>query len=547
VIIPANDPPVTSPQPEESADQPEKPADQPEKPADQPEDPDPSNPIQSVAITGIQPVTNGTPRPSITKPEYVGLITWSSVQPATDYTKFQFFTDYTAVIELVMRGGHSLPPANAAVKVEGALSAVYNAAAGTITATFPRTHYPVDSVAELNVAVAAVKPLPSPSNPNNENVIDLTEAFYDTVNDTVNDAGAFIPIGLSSTDNSIPYTVRGLGRFSPKKLTAGVLLANNNITLEDVRIEITGGARGVPRAWTPTLNYRAALLIGRYTTTTTSFGAGLGSQNVTVRNCNISFRANDSMIAGIYISDGTGQNVVSIDRNEVAVDTLGGISAAQAILIHRCDPGISITGNGLQSKNIPIDNPTQRPAGALLIQILPGPDIDSATPRITGNMINGSPTYDFYINILSPGENRIGIPALFKDNFATPNSRWMTAASTDTGPGRSFYKKLLEALFDQSRSGAGYSCLFMYFDGSLGSFTDCVWESYSRQSSRLYAIDFWGYTIDSSQYRYTDSDVRARLLVDPNGSVYEKDAQFYWAPNIPGTETNNGLNLPQSP
>jgi hypothetical protein len=326
-------------------------------------------------------------------------------------------------------------------------------------------------------------------------------------------------------------------------LEAGVLLANNHITLEDVRINITDSSKAVPRKWSGSSSYRAALLIGRYDAdpAPNPFEAGFGSQNVTVKNCDISFTANNSMIAGIYISNGTSGNVVSIDHNEVAVDTNGGTSAAQALLVHRYDPDISITGNGLESRNTPVINPTSRPAGALLIQI--HPDIyPLATPQVSGNSINGTPTYDFYVNILSTGD-RTGIPALSADGFATHDSKWMTADSNDT---HSFYKKLVETLLGQSRAGAGYGYLAMYLDGQRGGIEDFVWEGYYRRNNRLWAIDFWGYVMDDGAYKtggsgYADNE-RARLLIDDDLRV-SGTGQFHWTPNTPGDSSNNGLNI----
>jgi hypothetical protein len=262
-----------------------------------------------------------------------------------------------------------------------------------------------------------------------------------------------------------------------------------------------------------------------------------------VQNCDISFAVSNSMIAGIYVHGVVDRPLehISIADNEISVEAANTAYAAQALLVHLYAPGLSITGNGLKSQNIPGTH--NNPAGGLFMQL--APDIPaSATPLISGNTINGSPTYDFYINILSSGD-RTGVAAMIADKFATPDSAWMSAASADTGGGRSFYKKLIETLLPQTRTGLGYGYLGLYLDGAKFSLTDLVFEVYYRQSNRLYAIDFWGYTIDNGAYNESGASAvnerRARLLLNEAGEVYKKDAPFHW------TTTTTDTNIPPAP
>jgi hypothetical protein len=508
-------------------------------------DPVPADPTP-IVITGIAPVTGETAKIFNSATAYTEDIHWSPPIPTSDPYKDQFepFKDYTATIELAMKGDHTRPPAGTKVTVDGALSAEYDAANGRITAKFPRTHYPVKSVDELKSAIGELSPLPAPAGSNNENIIELTQAFYTSVAS----ATEYIPIGIGAA-TTIPYTVRGLGNEdSDPALRVGVLLANDNITLENVRIAIDTSTKGVPRQWTisPPSSYRAAVLVGRYDTdpgSGVSFTAGTGSNNVTVKNCNISFGGASAtgMIGGIFLS-GNEQNI-SIANNTVSVEAPKG-SAAQALLVLLYNPGVSITGNGFKSHNIAATH--GNPASAIFMQVRPDM-ASSVTPLISDNRVNGSPTYDFYINILSDGTgNRTGVPALVAgNNFATPQSTWMTAASTDTG---SFYKKLLTTLLSQSRIGVGYGYLAMYFGSN-----DCVFECYAQEDGKVKFIDFWGYKIAEGKYiagsgapSYTDN-VRARLRLSSNGSVIlDSDnkpdlAQFQWwvdgstAPNLPSS------------
>jgi hypothetical protein len=478
---------------------------------------------------------------------------------------FEEFEDYTALIYLYAKGGHTLPLTNAKIDVKGALDFSYNPATAVITAVFPRTHYPVASVTELNTAVAAVQLLPSPADPRSETVIDLTDAFYDDANNpSGTNSGGFITVGAGAADNNIPYTIRGLGRYHAKELNVGVLLANNNVTLENLRIDITSKDKGVPHLWSRNsktnpaeyLYYRAAVIIGRYKAVPSTannpedYYAVPPSKHVTVRDCDISFAVSDSMIAGIYIRPGTKDNpieYISIADNELRVEaTNNSGSAAQALLVQRYAPTLSITGNGLESKNLlrTPDTPTW-PAGGLFMQV--DPDISAdVTPLISGNTINGYPTYDFYINITSRGD-RVGVPELLTNGFATPGSTWMTADFTDTGSGKSFHKKLIETLLPQIRPGAGYGFLALWFGGTLGApaNTDNVFEAYHRKNNRLYAIDFWGYTIDDTidngVYNVSGTggvnERRARLLLNDTPKVYEKGT-FQWTSEKAGTNIN---------
>jgi hypothetical protein len=508
----------------------------------------------AVTISGIQPET-GQPAMSEITPtaNYMGTIDWKSgsVSYAAPFN-FEAFKDYAAVITLAVKGGRPLPPADTSITVAGALDSAYNAATGEITARFPRTHCPVNDMVELNAVAGAVQTLSIPNDPRSKNIIRLTDAFYTTVNNNTA-APFFISIGASDIDNTVPYTVQGRGKYYNKALNAGILLANNNITLENVRFNITDINRGVPKMWTAASNYRTALLIGRYKAApvlgddSNTAGGGAQSKNVTVRNCNINFADNGGMIAGIIIR-GAANPVehISITDNDVSVTTLGSTSAAQALLVYSYAPTLSITGNGLKSFNKLLTH--NNPAAALFMQINPSHAAGfTGTPLISGNTINGSPTYDFYINIYSHGD-RVGVPQMTANKFATPDSTWMTADSTDMGGGRSFYKKLIDAVMPQTRPGAGYGYLAMYLGSANNSIiNDCVFETYARQSGRLYAVDFWGFKINNGAYLQSGggaNEYRARLLLDEDGHVYKKNEEFHWWADG-GIDSN--INVPLSP
>jgi hypothetical protein len=487
-----------------------------------------------INITGITPVANKIAPLVFVSLDYIGAISWSPNIPVSGlYANcFEPFQDYTAVIELAMKGGHSLPPAGTSVTVDGALSAAYNAAAGTITATFPRAHLSVDTVQELNDVILSNPPL---GDTNGENIILITGLFYDNTN-TANNP---VTIGASTTANNIPYTIKGLGtELSKKSLNVGILLANNNITLEDVKIEITASSKGVP--YSGSSAYKAALSIGRYSDANTLLTDG--NQNVNVKNCNISFRANGSMIAGILVVNGTSPTGrISITDNIVSVmATNGSTKAAQALLIRRYGSALSIKRNMLRSENAPMANATTNPASALFIQLFPEDiNVSMPSPDITDNTMFGAPTYDFFVNRMT-GNDRVGEQLMIDDKFATAASVWATSDSADKN---SFYKKLLEALVLQTESIQGYG----YFAEYLGNAGDFIYEAYECHNQKIVAIDYWGYEIETSpsaSYK-NNPDVRARLFLD-NGLVSSNPGQFHWTPDIEGDNTNDGENKPNS-
>jgi hypothetical protein len=529
-------------------------------------EPDPEPPpdlsADPINITGIAPVTGETAKDTLVlTAESLGSIGWI---PAPSNGKFGALTDYIAVITLAMMGGRSLPPADISVTVEHALSSTYDAVSGKITAYFPRTHYPVKSVDDLAAAVSAVKNTLLLA-ADDKNIIDLESAFYTDANSK----NTFITIGTDDSDNTIPYTVRGQGKYSAEALTAGILLANNNITLEDIRFNITTITQAIPHLWSSGTNppatnsyYRAALSIGRYKgaplinsdrSIVSNYAANLGgvlpSKNVVVRNCNISFTDDNSMLAGIYINRGA-DNIENISITDNTIHVESSQYAIQAILVQSYAPTLSITGNGLESRNVPLvapspngSNPTRNPAGALFMQIHPDNVTGSDMPLIGDNIINGNPTYDFFINILSHGD-RTGVQEMINNGFATSDSTWMTADSTDTG---SFYKKLIDALLLQTRAGAGYGYLALYLGNPRGGLSDFVYEAYSRENAKLGAIDFWGYEISTPVKSYTNNQVRARILINPStGRAYDTNGQFYWTRNIKGDNTNQGANIPNA-
>jgi hypothetical protein len=416
-----------------------------------------------------------------------------------------------------------------------------------INAVFPVL---ADNSAALGTAIAAAKGSTNP-------VVQLTADFYSTAN-----SGSFIVIDADDADNSTPYTIKGTGiGSSADVLEVGILLANDKVTLQDVKFAVTNATKSAitpgivsPATADSVKRYTAAVVIGRSGggtgENTYLTGADLASKNVTVQNCDIAINysadSNTGYLytAGISIHGGPSTDI-AIKENTVS-STGKSTNAAQALSIGLYHPSMVIIGNTLSSKTGG-SQAVNAPAAALFINAInPSLINDSDTPQITGNTLDGK-NVDFYANINSTGDY-VGIPALFADNFGTYYSNWVTGAAKDTG---SFYKKLYNALIPQAKA-AGYAGLFfMSFGPEVGKWDGyCfTYEAWEKSGGAVTAIDYWGATIlepeTSNVYNAEGKDTDAnadgegltahgekagyRGRITLSGStVLSRDADFHW-------------------
>jgi hypothetical protein len=394
--------------------------------------------------------------------------------------------------------------------------------------------FPASTVEGLAAAIASAKEVEG-----GEGVVLLTEAFYEDAEDET----TAIVIDPDTDDNGDHYTIRGLGGPEAEDdvpaLKVGILLANDNVTLEEVRFNITDLAKGAPTGWQ---QYKAGVSIIRYSDSTTPLtNENLVSKDVTVKDCSITFNGT-GQFAGIYIGgSGGGQTHytpedITITGNAISVT--GSTSAAiQAIAVRRYDPTMVITNNVLTSANA--TRPTNYwdvPAGALFMQIDPSTtDLESTNiaQTISGNTLEG--IFDFYVNIYSTGTNA-GIPKLFENRFGTVQTTWATGSTTDKDPG-TFYKKLFDSLLSQVKDKTGFGYFQMTF-GTAGTTPDnkAAREQYDINDGKVTAIDFWGpkgvgsLTEESTGYNITNDTntgttgtaaggTRDRITVNPTTGV----------------------------
>jgi hypothetical protein len=407
----------------------------------------------------------------------------------------------------------------------------------------------VDSVNDLKDAIEDIR-----ENNKQGTVIHLTETFYSA-------ADAVIVVDADDTRNTTPYTIKGLGKdSSAPALSVGILLANDNVTLDGVKIAVTEPTKaaitkGLLASFTNT-RYTAAITIGR-----TDNGSGwltgdqLANNNVTVKDSTISYTYSTlasgyNFSVGIYVNgDPTAATPKNISITGNTVSAAGySTNAAQGVYIGHYDPSMVITDNILTSQTGGAQT-INAPASALFLNIAPAKiGVGStATPQISDNTLNGC-NIDFYVNLLGTGDY-VGIPALFDDKFGTNASNWVTNATTDTS---SFYKNLYTNLIGQART-TGYAGLFFMVFGSdnTGKWNgdQFAYEAWEKTDGKVTAIDYWGPTIEEEADTYAlsgsqSSDVsagnggygyRGRILLDATGAVTDRDGDFHW--NTSDTDT----------
>jgi hypothetical protein len=432
---------------------------------------------------------------------------------------FEADVSYTAVITVVSWSNYTLSGTIGNSVVSGAVSSVssQSGSGAVINAVFPVLS---NNSANLGTAIAAAKASANP-------VVQLTSGFYSTANSS----GSYIAVDAGSTDNSTPYTIKGTGKASSDVLTVGILLANDNVTLQDVKINITDWNKGAVTVWTG--SYTAGVSVARSADGTSLLtDADLASNKVAVKDSAITFIGTSNFTSGIYIS-GRGSDTISITGNTISVTGFNDL-ATQGILVSYYNPTYTITGNRVASTNTTATDSAKavgawnKPASALYIQLIPDDVPDSTVPNISGNILDG--VFDFYINARNSTNPYVGIPSLFADKFGTGASIW---ASTD---GTSFYKKLLKALLPQAKND-GYGFFKMWLT-MTGVENETSKEQYEITNGVVTAIDYWGPAISGNVYDASGKNINNpgegfRGRIDLSGG--SSGTTWHWTRDVAGT------------
>jgi hypothetical protein len=322
---------------------------------------------------------------------------------------------------------------------------------------------PITNAADdLSAAITKAKAL------GGKGVVQLSEAFYNAANE----AGTALVIDAGTERNTTPYTIRGLGKDG-RTLSVGVLLANDKVTLEGVRIAVTEKDKATPATpWTETSNYKSAVYIGRVDDSGSPVtGAAHPSEGVTITDCDISVDFSNAAVgipadpftSAVWVSAARGGATgdalynpknITISNNTISATGLNGY-ATQGVLLIGYDYSIAITGNTISAQyGAPQTGKRYgAPASALFFTRVYGENLmGSGAPRISGNTLKleGNSAYSFYINAYETSDEAIlnqngGVTVLRGDNFTIATTTWALNASNDTG---SSYKKLFTALLD---------------------------------------------------------------------------------------------------
>ncbi|MDR1148299.1 MAG: hypothetical protein LBK66_06665 [Spirochaetaceae bacterium] len=295
-------------------------------------------------------------------------------------------------------------------------------------------------------------------------------------------------------------------------------------------------------------DYRSSLFIGRSSSGTTLLtGADAASNNVTVRNCDITATGLSNFTAGIYVWGGSGDSAIfpsqniSITDNTIKATGYNG-NAVQGINIHVWHPLIKITGNAITARYGTKGSPRYegKPASAIFVRRVYGDALtgSNAEPVISGNTLT-SDVYSFYINacetITVENSDHKGVGALRSDNFAVAETRWALSTAAD----KDSTKKLLNALVANTGSN-GFGSVSVPYSTNAYEF-----EHYEINNGIIVAISVLGdhivngaYSGDSETNKFgtTSNGVDyGRKLASAPTDYNNSQNHFCFGPNPAGT------------
>jgi hypothetical protein len=323
-------------------------------------------------------------------------------------------------------------------------------------------------------------------------------------------------------ENRIPYTIRGQGiGAGDTPLNVGIWLANDNITLENVKFNIAtaAGTIGddkdtgvVPKDAFATSIYNAAVMIGRRDDSNKAgTTVDLLAHNyadvwyVTVRNCIVNITGGTGFTAGIWVMG----RYVTIEGNIVTAKG-SGTSSVQALGFMRWNSGLVVRNNDLKAEYSSWRNPAggntwNAPASSIFINMI----FELAQPysgwSISNNKLycdydntpNGPLScFSFFVNSaipIVPGD-RSGVKDMRDNNFGSSSSTWVTypRPNPDT---RSDARRIIDALIydniNTRSAGKGFGTVTLVLDSGW----DGLNEGYTITNGRISNITHWGYNV----------------------------------------------------
>ena len=387
-------------------------------------------------------------------------------------------------------------------------------------------------------------------------VIRLTPAFYNAA--IMN----YIAVDPGANDNTMPYTIRGLGNdttndlsnTSIPKLGVGMWLANNNVTLEDVSFRIVAVARGLVPAhpWTKnaegnvTEAYGAALLLARAKNGDGTAGDYLGgSKKITVQNCTVHIvggLAGELNTGGICVYDSPSD--IRILGNTVNATGREG-NAAQALAFEDWGDNIQVKNNKLTAKYANQPNLSSlgendfysRPASAFFISgFYESPKTGTYKYNagdISGNVLSYDPTkasvFSFYVSAYprplpeSDDGSRKGVAAMGSKKFGAPETRWALEAAAAGDYQRLVVGDLINNCLSVSVNGVdknGFGAVLMYVSYKKpDNIADYNIETYRIKGGKLINIGIYARTLENGDYIYESDIIDANIAVNANGTT----------------------------
>ena len=411
------------------------------------------------------------------------------------------------------------------------------------------------STTTLNAMITEIKKINRGTDHSGNVVIRLTQAFYNTA------LTEYIIVDPGNVDNTVPYTIRGLGKdisndlgnSAIPKLGVGIWLANNNVTLEDISIKIAATTTGlVPkRPWTKdaqgnvTGSYGIAILLARAEAGNGAAGDFLGgSKNITVKNCAVNITGGstgETFTGGIWVY-GSPSDIKVLENTVNATGKEG--NAVQALAFDDWGDNIQVKNNKLTGKfanqpdlvNLGANNFYSKPASAFYIggfyEKPATGTYNYSTGDISGNALSYNPTnasvFSFYVCAYprplpdSVNGSRKGVAAMGNKRFGDPETKW----ALDTAVAGDYQRLVVGDLIDDCRSvgdGAaqkGFGAVLMYVSYKDPDNThDNNVETYKITDGRLANIGIYALLLTVDGTYAQSGSVEANVTVNTNGTT----------------------------
>jgi hypothetical protein len=492
----------------------------------------------TISYTGLVPVAGEKILKSFSTSQYDASVSWSIVEPKDEETPdaladddsaeevFNANTQYEATITLTTKTGYTLSGVTKDYfRVYGAIDELTTneAGKGVVKTVFPKTAPPVEpspTVTQTPSNAPTPSNMPSPTATPSPVEINSVEDLIDSVHDVINSSGVntqektflltsnfyedanasgqAIALGVGLEDNKTPIIIKGT---ASTVLNVGFWIANDKITIQDLKINIGESTRTFKAQRSEGGSYCNAILLGHGTTDSDTYTLEEGVKDVTIKNCDITITGLKG--SGIYVEK-TAKNLV-IENNTVKAARTGS-QDVQALAISVFDPSITIKGNTLSSsyngstRTKSYDAPAS--SSALYIERV-NENTSTNNINITNNTLS-SEQCSFLFKAFPASElaTSAGLTAMRTKGFATKDTSWAigaTDSSTDN------IRSLLDALLKNTfKNNTSFGAVLEAVDISEEAYElGFEIEQYEIESNAITAISYRGHPIVGDKYDVT--------------------------------------------